>query len=151
LKLLHYENNAWVDVTVSVNTINNTITGVVSSLSKFCVAWPTAKPAEEGKTWYLAEGSTAGGMETWVLVQNPGDNPVTVSLNLQTDQGEKTFPALTNQTIAPRSRVSYPIHSYIQTFNVSTLVTASGEVVCERAMYGPGKIWGTDSLGFSPK
>ncbi len=23
--------------------------------------------------WYLAEGSTEGGMETWVLVQNPGD------------------------------------------------------------------------------
>ena len=34
-------------------------------------------------TWYLAEGSTAGGFETWVLVQNPNTDPVTVDLDLQ--------------------------------------------------------------------
>jgi protocatechuate 3,4-dioxygenase beta subunit len=112
---------------------------------------PAAKPAEAAKTWYLAEGSTAGGMETWVLVQNPGDDAVTVTLKLQTDQGEKTFPALTDQTIPPRSRVSYPIHQYIQTFNVSTLVTATGEVVCERAMYGNNKAWAHDSVGYCKK
>ncbi|MBN2027218.1 MAG: hypothetical protein JW854_10720, partial [Actinobacteria bacterium] len=28
--------------------------------------------------WYLAEGATEGGFETWVLVQNPGTDPVHV-------------------------------------------------------------------------
>ncbi|MBU4489203.1 MAG: hypothetical protein KKE79_01035, partial [Actinobacteria bacterium] len=35
---------------------------------------------EPNKTWYLAEGSTAGGFETWVLVQNPGTETATVDL-----------------------------------------------------------------------
>ncbi len=34
--------------------------------------------------WYLAEGATAGEFETWVLVQNPGDEAVHVSLGLNT-------------------------------------------------------------------
>ena len=30
-------------------------------------------PSTPASTWYLAEGCTGGGFETWVLVQNPGD------------------------------------------------------------------------------
>ncbi|NPV60060.1 MAG: hypothetical protein HPY75_10395, partial [Actinobacteria bacterium] len=38
-------------------------------------------------TWYLAEGSTDGGMETWVLVQNPNPDPVTLDITLMTESG----------------------------------------------------------------
>ncbi|MDD5667360.1 MAG: hypothetical protein PHS26_08640, partial [Actinomycetota bacterium] len=31
-------------------------------------------------SWYLAEGCTAGGFDTWVLVQNPNDEPANVVL-----------------------------------------------------------------------
>ena len=34
-------------------------------------------------TWYLAEGCTAPGFETWVLVQNPGDTKATIDMRLQ--------------------------------------------------------------------
>ncbi|MBN2027468.1 MAG: hypothetical protein JW854_11980, partial [Actinobacteria bacterium] len=33
---------------------------------------------EPSSTWYLAEGCTGGDFETWVLVQNPNDDAVTV-------------------------------------------------------------------------
>ncbi len=38
LSLMHYENNAWADVTISNDTTNNVICGAVSSLSPFAVA-----------------------------------------------------------------------------------------------------------------
>jgi hypothetical protein len=102
-------------------------------------------------TWYLAEGSTAGGMETWILVQNPGDNPVTVDLTLMTDSGVQYPEDLQDQVIAGNSRRSFPIHNYITTYDVSTMVTSEGgDVICERAMYGPGKVWAHDSIGHVP-
>lgn len=39
LKVLHWESGRWVDVTVSVNTVNNTITGRVNSLSPFGIGY----------------------------------------------------------------------------------------------------------------
>ena len=43
-------------------------------------------------TWYLAEGSTGEGFETWVLVQNPGDTAVTVDLTFMTSTGPVAGP-----------------------------------------------------------
>ncbi len=71
-------------------------------------------------TWYLAEGCTDGGFETYVLVQNPDVSAVHVSLRFQTDQGEQTFPALQNVEVPAQSRITFPVHDYVQTYNVST-------------------------------
>jgi hypothetical protein len=38
-------------------------------------------PAQD---WYLAEGCTAGGFETWVLVQNPNSSAASVHLTYMT-------------------------------------------------------------------
>jgi hypothetical protein len=40
LRLFHYENGAWVNVTTSVDTANKVIHGIVSSLSPFVIAEP---------------------------------------------------------------------------------------------------------------
>jgi hypothetical protein len=98
--------------------------------------------------WFLAEGSTAGGMETWVLVQNPYPSDTTVSLTLMTDGGELKPPGLQNVVLPPRSRKSFNLGDYVTTYNVSTMVQAlNNGVVCERAMYGPGRQWATASVG----
>ncbi|MBN2028277.1 MAG: hypothetical protein JW854_16120 [Actinobacteria bacterium] len=84
-------------------------------------------------TWYLAEGATAGGFETWVLVQNPNPDPVNVDVKFQTDAGEVQGP---QETLAGFSRKSYPVDNYVDTFDVSTRVDSyMGDVVCERAVY----------------
>jgi hypothetical protein len=100
-------------------------------------------------TWYLAEGSTGGDMETWVLVQNPGAAEVHVNLKFQTDTGEQSPPALQNFAIPPTSRRSFKVNTYVpDNFNVSTKVEATdGNVICERAMYGGNKTWAHDSIG----
>ncbi|MDD5448477.1 MAG: molybdopterin-dependent oxidoreductase, partial [Actinomycetota bacterium] len=83
--------------------------------------------------WYLAEGSTGGGFETWILVQNPNDKAANVTLTYMDKEGEKKGPV-----------VSMPAHSR-KTFNVadtlpdnwevSTKVVGDIPVIAERAMY----------------
>ena len=85
-----------------------------------------------GTTWYLAEGCTDGGFETWVLVQNPGDAEAHVQLTYQTDNGEVSGPGL---TIPAHSRQSVNVAETVRTFKVSTMVTSDVDVICERAMY----------------
>ncbi len=51
-------------------------------------------------TWYLAEGCTAGGFETWVLVQNPADERCQSSTSSsRRTPGPVSPPALQNLTI----------------------------------------------------
>jgi len=102
-------------------------------------------------TWYLAEGSTDGGMETYVLVQNPNTVPVDINVTFQTDSGEVVPPDLQGVTIAANSRWTFKVNDWVTTFNVSTKVEATGGwVVCERAMYGDNRTWAHDSIGYAP-
>ncbi|MGQ9703899.1 MAG: 5'-nucleotidase C-terminal domain-containing protein [Actinomycetota bacterium] len=102
--------------------------------------------------WYLPEGCTAGGMETYILVQNPGDSPVHVDIAFHTGGGEVAPPELQDLEIPARSRRTFRANDYVTGYDVSTLVRcADGGVAVERAMYGSGWEWGHCSLGFSPE
>ena len=99
-------------------------------------------------TWYLAEGCTAGGFETWVLVQNPSEYDAVVNIQFQTETGPVSPPTLQGLTIPGESRSSFNVGAYVSTYNVSTKVIAiQGTIACERAMYGNGRTWGHDSIG----
>ena len=99
-------------------------------------------------TWYLAEGATAGGFETFVLVQNPNATQVTVDLDFMTSVGP--LPGPQNFPVAGDSRVTFKANDYVTDFNVSTRVDSTGgDVICERAMYGNNRIWAHDSIGTS--
>jgi hypothetical protein len=97
-------------------------------------------------TWYLAEGCTGGDFETWVLVQNPNASDVTVDLTFMTPAGPQPGP--TGVTVPASSRTSFNVGGTVIDFSVSTkVVSHGGRVICERAMYGGGRAWGTDSIG----
>jgi len=51
-------------------------------------------------TWYLAEGATAGGFDTYVLVQNPNNHAVDVDIKFQTREGEKQGPGTPSRYLA---------------------------------------------------
>jgi hypothetical protein len=119
------------------SAVSNTAT---ATLSEEVVIQPTPVP-----TWYLAEGSTAGGMETWVLVQNPNDSEAEVELTYITPAGAIPGP---REKIPANSRKTYEVAKTVpDTWEVSTKVTSDKEVIAERAMYGNGRTWGTDSIG----
>lgn len=85
------------------------------------------------KRWHLAEGASAGNFETWILVSNPQSNPATVDIKYLTSMGQRQGP---RETIPARSRRSYNVaHSGLNSYDVSTEVSATAGVVVERAMY----------------
>ena len=97
-------------------------------------------------TWYLAEGCTGGDFETWVLVQNPNPDPVSVDVTFMTTSGPVPGPQDFN--IPSNSRVSFNAKLFVTDFNVSTKVESEGgSVICERAMYGGNRTWAHDSIG----
>ncbi|MBU4217653.1 MAG: C39 family peptidase, partial [Actinobacteria bacterium] len=97
------------------------------------------------KQWYLAEGCTNGGFETWVLVQNPNNEPADVSLMYMTTEGAKQGPT---ETLPANSRKTFNVADTVPgCWDVSTLVTADRHVVAERSMYGNNRTWGHDSIG----
>ena len=99
--------------------------------------------------WYMAEGSTGGGMQTYVLVQNPTDEDVSVNLSFQTDSGRVVPDDLQGVTVPAKSRRTFPLGMWVTTYDVSTVAVepVQGEIVCERAMYEGGGAWATDSIG----
>ncbi len=142
LRLLHKEGGEWRDVTSYVDTAADLIAGEVDSLSPFVIGWRTA---QESTTWYLAEGCTALGMQTYVLVQNPGPSSAHVALTFQTGSGEVAGPEV---DLPAGRRTTFLANTYVpDCTDVSTKVVASSPVICERAMYGPGMTWAHDSIG----
>jgi hypothetical protein len=98
--------------------------------------------------WYMAEGSTEGGMETWILVENPNPTKVKVDLTFDTEKGQVAPAELQNVIVPADSRISFNVGAYLTGYHVSSEVTShGGEVVCERAMYGNDKAWGSSSPG----
>jgi pimeloyl-ACP methyl ester carboxylesterase len=99
------------------------------------------------QTWYLAEGCTAGGFETWVLVQNPNDSPANIQLTYMTPEGSIPGPRV---NLSPNSRRTFYVADTVpNAWEVSSKVSANKPVIAERAVYGPGRAWGTDSIGAS--
>jgi len=95
--------------------------------------------------WYLAEGCTASNFETWVLVQNPGDQTANVSLTYMTSSGAVAGPT---DAVAPKSRKTFEVAKNVPgAWEVSTKVTSDQPVVVERALYGNNRSWATDSVG----
>ena len=108
---------------------------------------------EPNDTWFLAEGYTGGDFDTWVLVQNPGADNATVTLEFQLLEG--TAPDFTIDVPAG-TRMSIHLDELpgLADAQVSTKVTATKPygtvpVVAERAMYFTydGKPGGHDSIG----
>ncbi len=87
-----------------------------------------------GTLWYFAEGSTQPGFETWVLVQNPGDIPATVTLNYATETGPV---AGSQKVLVPgNSRSSVNTADFVsQPHDISIKVESDRPIVAERAMY----------------
>lgn len=90
---------------------------------------------QAASAWYLAEGHTGQGFDTWVLVQNPGDEQALVTLEFQLPPGESADPV--SFELPARSRKSICLNSLagLSATDVSTRVTADKPVIAERAMY----------------
>ncbi|MBU1670795.1 MAG: IPT/TIG domain-containing protein [Actinobacteria bacterium] len=100
--------------------------------------------AAPSKTWYMAEGCSAFGFETWVLVFNPSPAPATVDL---TYMMEGWKPTTVREVVPPLSRCSYSMGDDIGERNSSIRVDSDVAVVAERSMYRNDRREGSCSVG----
>jgi hypothetical protein len=103
--------------------------------------------------WYLAEGYTGQGFDTYILLQNPNNEPSTVGAVYMREDGknvEQTY------TVKPHSRYSIKANNIpgLENTGFSTFLVSRNSVgfIAERAMYffnynGRSINDGTDSVG----
>ncbi len=82
--------------------------------------------------YYLAEGTTAWGFTTYVLVQNPNSSEVTVTLTYMTPDGPVAQPPF---RMPAHSRKTVRANDSLPGTDLSTLVHGSHPVIAERSMY----------------
>jgi hypothetical protein len=94
----------------------------------------TTAPAQD---YYLAEGTTAWGFTTYVLVQNPQSSPNTVDITYMTPEGPKQQPTF---TMPANSRTTIRVNDVdgVANTDLSTKVHGSKPLIAERAMYWVG-------------
>ncbi len=90
--------------------------------------------SEPSRDWYFAEGFTAGGFDTFLLLYNPGDAAVRARLEFHVENGA-TYEH--GALIGPHSRftVSADAIPAVAAASFSTQIHADGPIVAERAMY----------------
>jgi len=100
------------------------------------------------KDYYLAEGTTAWGFTTYVLVQNPNETAANVQLVYMTPSGPVYPPAF---SMPANSRKTTRVNAFLPNTDLSTRVHADKPIIAERAMYwnnGTGEAC-HDSIGMS--
>jgi len=90
------------------------------------------------KTWMVAEGSTGGGFDTFVLITNTENTEATAAVVFMTEAGPQ---APFNITIPANSRYTLWVNDYIpDDFHVSTLIEGNRDLVVERSMYWDNRV-----------
>ena len=98
--------------------------------------------------FFLPDGETSNGRETWTLVQNPNNVDVTVLIGYLTPNGVGNTVV---QDIVPKnSRKTYSMVDKVQNSRAAISVecqTAGQKIMVERAMYWNNRGAGTGTIG----
>jgi ribosomal protein L31 len=99
-------------------------------------------------TFYLPDGETQNGHETWTLVANPNDTEVKIQVTYMTPggNGNQDF----TDTVPANARRTYNMADHIPSGKASIMVTCTTpgkKIMVERAMYWNDRGAGTDTIG----
>ena len=98
-------------------------------------------------TFYLPDGQSSNGRETWTLVANPNGVPVDIQIDYLSAGGQSN--QVVTDTIAPNSRKTFALKDKIngRASIVVTSRTAGAPIMVERSMYWNNRGAGTDTIG----
>ncbi|MFH1150642.1 MAG: hypothetical protein V1748_09245 [Actinomycetota bacterium] len=96
------------------------------------------------RSWYLPEGSSKWGFETWTLVQNPNNEDATVTLIYM---AEDNWQKVLARNVPANGRIAYSMAADIGEHDSSVEVTSDLPVIAERSMYRNNHREGSCSIG----
>jgi hypothetical protein len=100
------------------------------------------------KIFYLPDGNSIVGWETWTLVQNPNDTDVEVQISYLTASG--LGDVVFNKTIRAETRMSFNMGDKMMNQHAAVMVkciTPGKRIMVERAIYWNSRGAGTDTIG----
>jgi hypothetical protein len=84
-------------------------------------------------TWFFAEGYTGDGFEEYLCIQNPNDQPASISITYFNNSGQKE---VHTHPVSARSRYTVSVNTDCSfKGDVSVQVDSPSEIICERPMY----------------
>jgi hypothetical protein len=98
--------------------------------------------------FYLPDGQTSEGRETWTLIQNPNPTPVAVEVSYLTPSGTGNVTFFDN--VPANSRKTYNMVNNGISGRAAVMVrslTPNNKIMVERAMYWNNRGAGTDTIG----
>lgn len=95
--------------------------------------------------WYLPDGQSSNGRETWTLVQNLGPDKASVTITYLTPAGPAAKTVV--DTLEPGTRKTYNMKDVVPEGRAAITVTTPQAVIVERAMYWNNRGAGTDTIG----
>jgi len=99
-------------------------------------------------SFYLPDGQTSEGRETWTLIQNPNPTPVAVEISYLTPTG--VAPVVFFDNVPANSRKTYNMVNSGVVGRAAVMVrslTPNNKIMVERAMYWNNRGAGTDTIG----
>jgi hypothetical protein len=100
-------------------------------------------------SWVFAEGAAATNFESFYLLLNPNQTPITVTARFLPETG---MPTVKTITVAPQSRYTIYLNGELGNIGgvASTFTSDSLPFLAERSIYwGPGRVEGTNVIGAS--
>jgi len=101
----------------------------------------TTSPARD---FYLAEGTSAYGFTTCVLIQNPNSDATDVTVTYMTGEGPQPQAPF---SMDPNSIKTIRVNDVLPNTDFSTKVHGTKPVIADRAMYWNSRGAGTDTIG----
>ena len=89
--------------------------------------------------WAFAAGGTSEQSDEWVVVQNPGTNPASVSFTGLAAGQALPLEGLQGVSIPPGRRRAFRIGDHVRRAPLPLLLRSTGPVVAERALYNVGR------------
>lgn len=85
--------------------------------------------------WATSVGGADDSLDQWIIVQNPGDRPARVTLNLLAEGSTVPVGNFSNVEVLPGQRRAFHVNEALRRPAVPVLLTSTQEVVVERAVY----------------
>ena len=83
-------------------------------------------------SWYLAEGNTQSGFDTWLLMMNPNDAAATTTVTYEREGGP---PVTKTYTVGAHSRASIYVNQEVPGSRLGMKIDSSLPIVADRTVY----------------
>ncbi len=126
---------------INIAEIKDEQTGYYKTASDTQTVVNNPELPDTAQNWYFAEGSTGadarGSFETWIVLQNPGNQSAQAVITYMTPGGEVAGPPV--PPLEPGTRQTYSVGDTVpDEWSVSTHVTSDVPIAAERAQYWHG-------------